>query len=126
MKNDFKKMETEMDLLASNMESITSFSDQISSTLQDTRQQISKLSGVHVLLKRLQFLFKLPTTLKARMEEDNYTQVLIFFLISTIIENLSFSNFFRQYKIIFMHRECFNNMETCPHSKVFKKTVKLF
>lgn len=74
MKTDFKKMETEMDLLASNMESITSFSDQISSTLHGTRQQISKLSGVHTLLKRLQFLFKLPATLKVRMEEKNYAQ----------------------------------------------------
>lgn len=64
-----------MDLLASNMESITSFSDQISSTLNDTRTQISKLSGVHSLLKRLQFLFKLPATLKSRMEEKNYAQV---------------------------------------------------
>lgn len=34
MKNDFNKMEDEMDLLAKNMESITSFSEQISSTLQ--------------------------------------------------------------------------------------------
>ncbi|GJQ75489.1 hypothetical protein Trydic_g17576 [Trypoxylus dichotomus] len=74
MKTDFKKMETEMDLLASNMESITSFSDQISSTLQGTRQQINKLSGVHLLLKRLQFLFKLPSTLKIRMEEKKYAQ----------------------------------------------------
>lgn len=80
MKNDFKKMETEMDHLASNMESITSFSDQISSTLQDTRQQISKLSGVHTLLKRLQFLFKLPATLKARMEENNYNQAVLDYL----------------------------------------------
>lgn len=75
MKTDFKKMETEMDLLATNMESITSFSDQISSTLQGTRQQITKLSGVHTLLKRLQFIFKLPTTLNAHMEEKNYAQV---------------------------------------------------
>ncbi|PSN42746.1 hypothetical protein C0J52_10673, partial [Blattella germanica] len=60
MKSDFKKMEDEMDLLAANMDSITSFSEQISCTLQDTRQQITKLSGVHSLLKRLQFLFKLP------------------------------------------------------------------
>lgn len=74
MKTDFKKMETEMDLLAQNMESITSFSQQISSTLQDTREQICKLSGVHSLLKRLQFLFKLPATLKMRMEEKNYKQ----------------------------------------------------
>jgi hypothetical protein len=34
MKSDFKKMEDEMDLLAANMESITSFSEQISCTLQ--------------------------------------------------------------------------------------------
>nr|XP_023029849.1 vacuolar protein sorting-associated protein 51 homolog [Leptinotarsa decemlineata] len=74
MKNDFKKMETEMDLLASNMASITSFSDQINSTLQGTREKISKLSGIHTLLQKLQFLFKLPTTLKARMEEKNYLQ----------------------------------------------------
>ncbi|KAG5884587.1 hypothetical protein JTB14_032681 [Gonioctena quinquepunctata] len=74
MKNDFKKMETEMDLLASNMDSITSFSDQINSTLHGTREKISKLSGIHTLLQKLQFLFKLPTTLKARMEEKNYIQ----------------------------------------------------
>ncbi|XP_063240157.1 vacuolar protein sorting-associated protein 51 homolog [Bacillus rossius redtenbacheri] len=74
MKNDFKKMEDEMDLLAKNMESITSFSDQISSTLQDTRQKITKLSGVHSLLKRLQFLFKLPGNLKERIQEGQYTQ----------------------------------------------------
>lgn len=75
MKVDFKKMENEMDLLASNMASITSFSDQINTTLQGTRNQISKLSGVHTLLQRLQFLFKLPTTLKARMEEKSYIEV---------------------------------------------------
>lgn len=80
MKSDFKMMETEMDLLAQNMESITSFSQQISSTLQDTREQISKLSGVHSLLKRLQFLFKLPSTLNLRIEEENYAQVYVYFL----------------------------------------------
>ncbi|KAI8492783.1 Vacuolar protein sorting-associated protein 51 [Branchiostoma belcheri] len=52
MKNDFKKMEDEMDRLATNMESITEFSARISGTLQDRRQQITKLSGVHMLLKR--------------------------------------------------------------------------
>lgn len=63
-----------MDSLAQNMDTITSFSEQISSTLQGTRQQISRLSGVHSLLKRLQFLFKLPNTLKSRIEEKNYSQ----------------------------------------------------
>lgn len=76
MKSDFKQMETEMDLLGQNMDSITLFSDQISHTLQDTRQQISKLSGIHILLKRLQFLFKLPNKLKSLLEEGNYKQAI--------------------------------------------------
>lgn len=74
MKNDFKKMEDEMDLLMTNMDSITSFSEKINSNLQDTREKICHLSGVHSLLQRLQFLFKLPATLKSRMDEKNYIQ----------------------------------------------------
>ncbi|XP_020283585.1 vacuolar protein sorting-associated protein 51 homolog [Pseudomyrmex gracilis] len=74
MKTDFKEMEESMDLLAKNMDSITSFSEQISSTLQGTRQQIAKLSSVHTLLKKLQFLFKLPGNLKDRINEENYAQ----------------------------------------------------
>lgn len=53
MKNDFKKMEDEMDRLATNMAAITEFSGRISDTLQDRRQQITKLSGVHALLKKV-------------------------------------------------------------------------
>lgn len=53
MKNDFKKMEDEMDHLASNMATITEFSGTISNTLQDRRQHITKLSGVHALLKKV-------------------------------------------------------------------------
>lgn len=45
MKNDFKKMEDEMDCLAANMAVITEFSASISSTLQDQHEQITKLSG---------------------------------------------------------------------------------
>ncbi|XP_066260204.1 vacuolar protein sorting-associated protein 51 homolog [Euwallacea similis] len=74
MKNDFKEMEDEMDLLMTNMETITSFSDKINSNLKQTRDKISHLSGIHSLLQRLQFLFKLPATLKSRMEEKNYIQ----------------------------------------------------
>ena len=53
MKNDFRKMEDEMDHLATNMAAITEFSGRISNTLQDRRQQITKLSGVHMLLKKV-------------------------------------------------------------------------
>jgi len=82
MKTDFKEMEDSMDLLAKNMESITSFSEQISSTLHGTRQQIAKLSSVHTLLKKLQFLFKLPGNLKNKINEEKYAEVriILFFI----------------------------------------------
>lgn len=66
-----------MDSLATNMTSITSFSEQISSTLHGTRQQITKLSSAHTLLKKLQFLFKLPSNLKDKINKENYDEVCI-------------------------------------------------
>lgn len=45
MKNDFRKMEDEMDRLATNMAVITDFSARISSTLQDRHERITKLAG---------------------------------------------------------------------------------
>ena len=46
-----------MDHLARNMDSITDFSAKISDTLQDRRHQITKLSGVHTLLKKVNITF---------------------------------------------------------------------
>uniref|UniRef100_G1SE49 Vacuolar protein sorting-associated protein 51 homolog n=1 Tax=Oryctolagus cuniculus TaxID=9986 RepID=G1SE49_RABIT len=63
MKNDFRKMEDEMDRLATNMAVITDFSARISATLQDRHERITKLAGVHALLRKLQFLFELPSRL---------------------------------------------------------------
>ncbi|KFM62792.1 Protein fat-free-like protein, partial [Stegodyphus mimosarum] len=80
MKNDFKKMEEEMDCLSSNMSIITEFSGNISSTLQGRRQQISKLTGVHTLLKKLQFLFELPPCLKTCIENGSYGQAVRYYL----------------------------------------------
>ncbi|XP_073514683.1 vacuolar protein sorting-associated protein 51 homolog [Phyllobates terribilis] len=74
MKNDFKKMEDEMDGLATNMAVITEFSASISSTLQERHQHITKLSGVHTLLRKLQFLFELPARLKKCIELGAYVQ----------------------------------------------------
>ena len=53
MKNDFKKMEEEMDNLSVKMSAITVFNDKISNTLQEKRLQITKLSGVHALLRKV-------------------------------------------------------------------------
>lgn len=46
MKSDFRKMEDEMDRLATNMAVITDFSARISATLQDRHERITKLGGV--------------------------------------------------------------------------------
>ncbi|KAJ8316807.1 hypothetical protein KUTeg_004711 [Tegillarca granosa] len=80
MKNDFKKMEDEMDHLATNMAAITEFSANISGTLQDRRQQITKLSGVHFLLKKLQFLFELPARLKKCIEMKSYSSAVRYYI----------------------------------------------
>uniref|UniRef100_A0A8C8HZH5 Vacuolar protein sorting-associated protein 51 homolog n=1 Tax=Oncorhynchus tshawytscha TaxID=74940 RepID=A0A8C8HZH5_ONCTS len=74
MKNDFKKMEDEMDCLSTNMAAITEFSAHISGTLQDQHAQITKLSGVHNLLRKLQFLFELPARLNKCLELQAYSQ----------------------------------------------------
>ncbi|KAI8789689.1 vacuolar protein sorting-associated protein 51 [Biomphalaria glabrata] len=79
MKNDFRKMEDEMDHLASNMSAITDFSASISATLQDRRQQITKLVGVHSLLKKLQFLFELPARLNKCIEMEAYVQAVRYY-----------------------------------------------
>uniref|UniRef100_A0A1A9WJ89 Vacuolar protein sorting-associated protein 51 homolog n=1 Tax=Glossina brevipalpis TaxID=37001 RepID=A0A1A9WJ89_9MUSC len=74
MKNDFKQMESDMNLLKDKMSTITSFSEQITGTLQGTRSQLCKLSEKHSLLKRLQFLSSLPAKLKTLIQEKNYAQ----------------------------------------------------
>ncbi|XP_040039101.1 vacuolar protein sorting-associated protein 51 homolog [Gasterosteus aculeatus] len=74
MKNDFKKMEDEMDGLSANMAAITDFSASISGTLQDQHAQITKLSGVHTLLRKLQFLFELPARLNKCLELQAFAQ----------------------------------------------------
>jgi len=55
-------MEDEMDHLSTNMAAITEFSGRISDTLQDRRQQITQLSGVHTLLKKVVLLYQLDTS----------------------------------------------------------------
>ncbi|XP_064465645.1 vacuolar protein sorting-associated protein 51 homolog [Ornithodoros turicata] len=79
MKKDLKKMEEEMDGLATNMASISQFSGQISGTLQGRREHMARLSGTHTLLKKLQLLFQLPPRLKACMERQAYGQAVKYY-----------------------------------------------
>lgn len=64
MKTDFKKMENEMELLTENMNSITSFSEQISSTLQVNEFLEQDVSSTHflptVLTTKLGYVLTVP------------------------------------------------------------------
>lgn len=75
MKYDFNQMEESMNMLEKNMQSITTLSNKITTTLQPDRQKVIRLSSVHSLLKKLQFIFKLPDNLKEKISEENYSQV---------------------------------------------------
>ena len=59
----------------SNMDSISTFSSDISVNLSDSRQKITKLSSVHSLLTKLQTLFELPTLLRKAIQMEAYPQV---------------------------------------------------
>ena len=56
MKNDFHRMEDEMGKLDSTLSTVMDFSDKVSSALQEKREQIAKLSGVHILLQKVEIL----------------------------------------------------------------------
>ena len=51
-----------------------SISGKISSRLEDRRERMNKLSSVHGLLQKLQFLMDLPTTLKDKIDNGEYGQ----------------------------------------------------
>ena len=53
MKNDFYRMEDEMGKLDRTISTVMDFSDIVSSSLREKREQISQLSGVHILLQKV-------------------------------------------------------------------------
>eukprot|EP00095_Tigriopus_kingsejongensis_P000391 snap_masked-scaffold19_size710362-processed-gene-0.6 protein:Tk00391 transcript:snap_masked-scaffold19_size710362-processed-gene-0.6-mRNA-1 annotation:"vacuolar protein sorting-associated protein 51 homolog" len=80
MRVDFRAMEDEMDQLAAKMQDITMFSGQISDTLRERRRKIGTLGGTHALLKKLQFLFELPSRLQACLAEDDWATGVKYYL----------------------------------------------
>ena len=56
MKDDFQHLEDDMTHLGARMEEITSSSNSINSALEDRKKEISKLCGVHHLLKKVRQL----------------------------------------------------------------------
>nr|XP_026689475.1 vacuolar protein sorting-associated protein 51 homolog [Ciona intestinalis] len=80
MKRDFRQMENEMEKLTTNMSSITELNSEINETLKENRQKISKLSGVHSLLKKLQFLFELPAKLQKCLETGAFSTAVSYYM----------------------------------------------
>ncbi len=72
MRVDFRDMEDEMDQLAEKMKSVTENSAKVNDALKDRRSKVSDLSSTHALLKKLQFLFELPSKLKECIDEENW------------------------------------------------------
>lgn len=62
MKNDFRKMEDEMNKLDTTLNSVTDYSNKINAALHDKRAQISKLAGVHTLLHKVKCVLSLNFT----------------------------------------------------------------
>lgn len=73
MRSDFKIMQEEMNKLSENMNKITSFSAQISDSLKESGNNVSRLCGTRQLLDKLQFLFLLPSQLNKAIEEGRYS-----------------------------------------------------
>merc|ERR1739844_504712 len=73
MRVDFRDMEDEMDQLAEKMKSLTERSATVNQSLKGKRAQVSNLSSTHALLKKLQFLFELPTKLNTCIDEENWS-----------------------------------------------------
>lgn len=72
MRTDFKIMQEEMNKLSDNMNKITSFSAQISDSLKESGNNVSRLCGTRQLLDKLQFLFLLPSQLNKAITEGRY------------------------------------------------------
>lgn len=67
MKNDFKQIEDEMERLVVNMGEITDFNEKINSTFKDKRKELSRLSGINNLLKKVSdfiSFFSMPFSIK--------------------------------------------------------------
>jgi len=73
MRVDFRETDAEMDLLAEKMTSITAASAKVSATLKDRRKRTADLSATHALLKKLQFLFELPSKLKECISNEEFS-----------------------------------------------------
>lgn len=74
MKEGSVQMEAEMNRLQENMIEMTKSSSSITSALQDRRQNLNRLLGIHSTLKKLEFLFQLPNKIDECITDGKYSE----------------------------------------------------
>lgn len=74
MKDDFQRLEDDMNRLNSRMAEISSASNSINGALADRKQQITKFCGVHHLLKKV---LKYPVVCKYLYMQINFMDCFI-------------------------------------------------
>ncbi|ORZ02980.1 Vps51/Vps67-domain-containing protein [Syncephalastrum racemosum] len=79
MKSNVESMESEMSLLTDNINNITDHCTTLNTALGPNRDKIRRLTNVHNLLKRLQFIFDLPNRLNQCLATGNYHQAVKFY-----------------------------------------------
>ncbi|KAI7885230.1 hypothetical protein K492DRAFT_172163 [Lichtheimia hyalospora FSU 10163] len=79
MKSNVESMESEMSRLNDSMNSITQQCTDITNALGPNREKIQRLTNVHNLLKRLQFIFELPDRLGRCLANGHYAQAVKYY-----------------------------------------------
>ncbi|KAJ3066717.1 Vacuolar protein sorting-associated protein 51 [Podochytrium sp. JEL0797] len=72
-------METQMQLFSIKMESISKQSDDIHGFLGEKRAKIKQLTGVHLLLNKLHFVFELPAKLSQSLQNAHYKEAVLLY-----------------------------------------------
>ena len=79
MKSQVDSMTDTMKNLAESMRDINTVNVGINERLSPQRDRIAKLSAAHITLKKLQFIFELPTRLKLCLEQKSYGQAVDYY-----------------------------------------------
>ncbi|KAI8921646.1 hypothetical protein BC831DRAFT_476199 [Entophlyctis helioformis] len=79
MKSNAEEMTAKMALLETKISSITAAADDLHSVLAPQRAKIHQLSGVHNLIKKLNFVFELPNRLLECTKKRQFAQAVLFY-----------------------------------------------
>ncbi|KAH7639298.1 vacuolar protein sorting 51 [Dermatophagoides farinae] len=74
MTSHFDKMEHELNLLSTNMDKITSRSNDIAKNLNGKREQLTQMSAKNTLLEKIQFILELPNKMKQLIDRNEYNK----------------------------------------------------